>query len=316
MSIKGLKLNPTMIALLLAIVLFIVGGIIRPGFANYGLAMNILLLASFLGIVAAGLTLIIIAGGEGIDLSVGSIVTLGAILIYNISNGQNDKLFLALVVALVVGALIGAVNGLGITFLRVPPLVMTLGMAGVVEGLILVVTQGQVNGGAAPIMSVLTGPIVFGIPAVVLVWILLGIIMWVILERTRYGKHLFAIGVNRTAAKLSGVRVPTTLILTYALSGLLASFGGFVLLSYTQKVFLTLGETYTLPSVAAVVVGGTLLSGGQGSYQGTMAGALVLTILTSLLTTMQLPDSARQITYGVVLLLLLSIYGRQSKLRG
>jgi ribose transport system permease protein len=313
---KRLKLSPVVIALLLAIGLFVLGGLVHPGFANYSLAINILRLAAFLGVVAAGQTLVIIGGGEGIDLSVGSVITLGAILVYQIANGSDQMVLPALLVALAVGAGIGAINGLGITLLRIPPLVMTLGMAGVVQGLILVVTQGKLTGATAPIMvTLITSPLAFEIPGVLLVWLLLGFVMWVLLERTVYGKQLFAIGVNRTTAKLSGVRVPAVLVLTYALSGLLAALGGFVLLGYTQRVFLNLGADYTLPSVAAVVVGGTILAGGQGSYFGTMAGALVLTLLSSLLTTLLLPESVRQIVFGATLLLLLSAYGRQQRLR-
>jgi ribose transport system permease protein len=111
--------------------------------------------------------------------------------------------------------------------------------------------------------------------------------------------------VNRTTAKLSGVRVPAVLGVTYALSGILAALGGFVLLGYTQRVFLNLGSNYTLTSVVAVVVGGTILAGGQGSYFGTMAGSLVLTILTSLITTLLLPESIRETVFGAMLLLLL-----------
>lgn len=313
---KRLKLSPVVIALLLAIGLFVLGGLVHPGFANYSLAINILRLAAFLGVVAAGQTLVIIGGGEGIDLSVGSVITLGAILVYQIANGSDQMVLPALLVALAVGAGIGAINGLGITLLRIPPLVMTLGMAGVVQGLILVVTQGKLTGATAPIMvTLITSPLAFEIPGVLLVWLLLGFVMWVLLERTVYGKQLFAIGVNRITAKLSGVRVPAVLVLTYALSGLLAALGGFVLLGYTQRVFLNLGADYTLPSVAAVVVGGTILAGGQGSYFGTMAGALVLTLLSSLLTTLLLPESVRQIVFGATLLLLLSAYGRQQRLR-
>ncbi len=312
----NLKFSPTVIALLLAVALFVLGGVLRPGFANYSLAVNILRLAAFLGIIAAGQTLVIISGGEGIDLSVGAIVTLGAILIYRIANGQDALIIPALAVTLAIGAAIGAINGLGITLLRIPPLVMTLGMTGVVEGLILVFTQGRLEGSAAPlVVALVSNPLIFGIPGVVLVWLLLGVGVWFILERTTYGKQLFAIGVNRTTAKLSGVRVNTVLVVTYMLSGMLAALGGFVLLGYVQRVFLNLGATYTLPSVAAVVIGGTLLAGGEGGYAGTMAGALVLTLLTSLLTTLQLPESARQIIYGLTLLLLLSAYGRQRRLR-
>ncbi len=313
---KRLKLSPVVIALLLAIGLFVLGGLVHPGFANYSPAISILRLAAFLGVVAAGQTLVIIGGGEGIDLSVGSVITLGAILVYQIANGSDQMVLPALLVALAVGAGIGTINGLGITLLLIPPLVMTLGMAGVVQGLILVVTQGKLTGATAPIMvTLITSPLAFEIPGVLLVWLLLGFVMWVLLERTVYGKQLFAIGVNRTTARLSGVRVPAVLVLTYALSGLLAALGGFVLLGYTQRVFLNLGADYTLPSVAAVVVGGTILAGGQGSYFGTMAGALVLTLLSSLLTTLLLPESVRQIVFGATLLLLLSAYGRQQRLR-
>jgi ribose transport system permease protein len=193
---------------------------------------------------------------------------------------------------------------------------MTLGMTGVVQGLILVITGGRVEGGAAPALTALvTNPLILGIPGVIFLWLLLGALMWALLRRTAYGRRLFAVGTNRVTAKLSGVRVPSVLVLTYALSGMLAALGGVVLLGYTEQVFLNLGDPYTLPSVAAVVVGGTLLAGGVGSYFGTMAGALVLTLLTSLLTALDLPESMRLIVYGVTLLLLLSLYGRQKALR-
>ncbi len=313
---KRLRSNPIAIALILAVILFVIGGIVQPDFASYGQAMNILRLAAFLGIVAAGQTLVIISGGEGIDLSVGAVITLGAILVFRIGEGQNDQALLALAIALGVGFLIGAVNGLGITLLGIPPLVMTLGMTGVVQGLILVITGGRVEGGAAPwLTGLVSGSLVFGIPGVVLLWLILGVAMWLLLWRTAYGRRLFAVGTNRVTAQLSGVRVRRVVVLTYALSGLLAALGGAILLGYTQQVFLNLGNPYTLPSVAAVVVGGTLLAGGVGSYSGTMAGALVLTILTSLLTALDLPESVRLMVYGVTLLLLLSLYGRQKALR-
>lgn len=316
MAVKRISLSPPLIALLLAVGLFALGGVLRPGFASYDLAVNILRLAAFLGIIAAGQTLVIIAGGEGIDLSVGAVVTLGAILVFRITDGQDALVPLALAAALGAGALIGAVNGLGVTLLRIPPLVMTLGMTGVVQGLILAVTQGQLQGGAAPLISrAISDPLLFNLPGVVFFWLLLGAALWLVLERTRYGKRLFAIGVNRTTARLSGVRVPVVVVTTYALSGLLAALGGVALLGFTRNVFLNLGNPYTLPSVAAVVVGGTLLSGGVGSYWGTMAGALVLTLIGSLLTTLQMPEYARQIVYGLTLLALLSVYGRQRGLR-
>ena len=142
-----------------------------------------------------------------------------------------------------------------------------------------------------------------------------GILMWVVLERTVYGKNLFAIGVNRVTAKLSGVNVTGMVLATYALAGALAGFGGFLVVGNTGVVMIQLGQPFLFPSIAAVAVGGTLLSGGKGSYWGTMAGAIVLTLLTSLLTTMQMPDSVRRMVLGATLLVLISIYGRQRALR-
>ncbi|MCA9885579.1 MAG: ABC transporter permease, partial [Anaerolineae bacterium] len=158
-------------------------------------------------------------------------------------------------------------------------------------------------------------PLIGPIPGVIFLWIGLGIAMWLLLERTPYGKMLFAVGINRTTAMLSGVRVPLVVVLTYAMSGMLAAFGGFVLLGFTDIVFLNLGGRYLFPSIAAVVVGGTLLSGGKGSYWGTMSGALVLQLINSLLQAQGLPEATQSIILGVVLLVLISIYGRQRAFR-
>jgi ribose transport system permease protein len=315
-SLKRIKLNPIAVALLLSAGLFAIGGLLQPGFASADLAINIVRLAAFLAIIAAGQTLVIISGGEGIDLSVGAVVTLGAILVFRVANGSNALLLPALALALLVGALIGAINGAGVALLGVPPLVMTLGMTGVVTGLILAITQGQLIGATAPALAALvSGEVLLGVPGVVVLVLALGGLMWLLLERTAYGKQVFAIGSNRTTARLSGVNVTGIVIATYALSGLLAALGGALLLGSIPNVFLNLGARYTLPSIAAVVVGGTLIAGGVGSYWGTMTGALVLTILTSLLTALNLPESTRQIVYGLTLLALLAMYGRGRGLR-
>lgn len=309
-------LTPPVLALLLAIVLFLFGEIVSPGFVNVNQGINIVRLAAFLGIIAAGQTLVIISGGEGIDLSAGAVVTLGAILTFRITDGENSRILLGLAAALGVGAAIGFVNGIGITVLRMPPLVMTLGMAGVVTGLILEYTRGELIGGTPQLMSDLFSRSLVGkFPGVVFLWVLLGLLIWLVLERTVYGKYLFAIGVNRTTARLSGVPVSAIVILTYTLSGLLSAFGGFVLLGFTRTVFLNLGQPYLFPSIAAVVVGGTVLAGGKGSYWGTMAGALVLRVIDSLLRAAKIEEAYQLIILGLTLVALLSIYGRERNLR-
>ena len=223
-----------------------------------------------------------------------------------------------MLIALAVGGFIGFLNGVGITFLKVSPFVMTLGMSGVVTGAIIVITHGNVTGKVAPIMTrMIARPLSpsLQIPNAIILWILFGVLMWVLLERSAFGRNLFAMGANRITARLSGVDVTKTNLLTYALAGALTGFGGFLLVGNTGVVHLQLGQPFLFPSIAAVAVGGTLLSGGKGSYWGTMAGAIVLTLITSLLTTMQMEDSVRRMVLGGILLILISIYGRQRALR-
>lgn len=320
---KRISISPPIAALILAVVLFLLSGLLPNGFGSdmdvaRAQATNIARLAVFLGVIAAGQTLVIISGSEGIDLSAASVVTLTAILTYIVVNGVDARVLPALLIALAVGALVGLVNGVGITFLKISPFVMTLGMAGVVSGAIIVITHGNVVGKIAPIMTrLIARPLspALQIPNAIIIWLLFGILMWLVLERTTYGRNLFAIGVNRITAKLSGVNVTATNLLTYSLAGALAGFGGFLLVGNTGVVHLQLGQPFLFPSIAAVAVGGTLLSGGKGSYWGTMAGAIVLTLLTSLLTTMQMPESVRRMVLGGTLLILISIYGRQRALR-
>lgn len=309
-------LPPSLVAALLAVILFLIGGLLAPGFSNSDQAVNIVRLAAFLGIIAAGQTLVIISGGEGIDLSSGALVTLGAILTYRISDGSDSMIIPALLLVLAVGAAIGLLNGMGIALLKMPPLVITLGMAGVVTGIIYFYTRGELIGKTPPAMGKLLSQALVGpIPGVIFLWLLLGLGMWTLLERTSFGKQLFAVGTNRVAARLSGVRVTQIVILTYVISGALATFGGFVLLGFTQTVFLNLGQPYLFPSIAAVVVGGTVLAGGKGSYWGTMAGALVLQVVDSLLLALRVEEAYQLVILGAILLALLTLYGRQRSVR-
>jgi len=318
---KKLNISPPVAAVLLAIVLFVFSGFLPNSFgadmnAAAGQAVNIVRLSVFLGIIAAGQTLVIISGREGIDLSAGSVVTLSAIITWTIVQGKDGRVIPALIAVLLVGAVIGFINGAGIIFLKISPFVMTLGMAGVITGIVIIANHGNAQGMLAPIMTrVIARPLIFGIPGAIIIYVFFAGLMWLILERSSFGKNLFAIGVNRITTRLSGVNVTGMVLMTYALAGALAAFGGFMVVGNTGVVFLNLGAPFLFPSIAAVAVGGTLLSGGKGSYLGTMAGALVLILITSLLTTMQMKDAFRQMVMGATLLLLISIYGRQRGFR-
>ncbi len=317
---KKFKISPPITALLIALLLFLLSGFLPAGYSTVQGAirqgLNILRLASFIAIIGAGQTLVIISGGEGIDLSAAPIVTVGALLTYMLINGQNSLILPVLLIVILTGALVGLLNGLGITYLKISPFVMTLGMAGVVQGALILWTKGYYDGRVPPLMTQIAARnIIWGIPGMIFVWIIIGILMTILLERTRYGKQLFAIGVNRTTAHLSGVRVKRMVITTYVIAGAMACFAGFLLVGYTQNAGPNLGNQYLFPSIIAVAIGGTQMSGGKGSYFGTIAGAIVIQLISSLLTTMQLPQALQQIIYGSLLVIILVIYGREKSLR-
>jgi len=194
---------------------------------------------------------------------------------------------------------------------------MTLGMLGVVQGGLVLLTRGVPSGRAAPMLSrIVSEPLLFGLPGILFIWLVVGVAVTLVLRRTTFGLNLYAIGSNETAAALAGVPVRRTRALLFALSGLFSGITGILLLGYTEYVFVGAGDQYMLPSIIAVVIGGTSLAGGSGGYVGTMAGAIVLVLLQSILTTLSIPPFGRQIVFGTTLLALMLLYGRQRRLRG
>jgi ribose transport system permease protein len=305
--------NPVVAIAIGIVVMLIAGEMLRPGFASPGQIAAQLKVAAILAIVAAGQGLVILSGREGIDLSVGSVMSLCALATGNVMAGQDAWTLPALATALAVGLAVGLFNGLGVALMRIPPLVMTLGTAGVITGLLVVLTQGQTSGAASQaLQGFIQRPFLLGLPGIIWVWGLLIIALHLMLTATRFGVNLYAVGSNDFAAALSGVKVRLTRILAYGLSGMLAGFGGFCLLGYTGTVFVGAGEQYILPSVIAVVIGGTSLAGGKGSYNGTALGAIFLTVLTAFLTTMNMEAAARQALFGLVLIAFMIVYGREA----
>jgi len=309
--------NPLAIAILAIILLLVAGELLSPGFASQRQIITLLKVAALLGVVSAGQNLVVLGGREGIDLSVGGIISFTAFLAGNLMQQQDALLLQGVVLVLAAGFTIGLVTGLGVTLLRIPPLVMTLGMLGVVQGGLVLLTRGVPSGRSAPLLSrMVNEPLVLGLPGILFIWILIGAGLTLVLRRTTFGFNVYAIGTNEAAAALAGVPVRRTRALLYALSGFFAAVTGILLLGYTEYVFVGAGDQYMLPSVIAVVIGGTSLAGGTGGYVGTMAGAIVLILLQSILTTLNIPPFGRQIVFGVTLLGLMLFYGRQRRLRG
>lgn len=315
-ALHALIRQPLAVALLLILVLLLLGQQLSPGFASPQQILRLLIVAALLGIVAAGQNLVILGGREGIDLSVGGIVSLSAIVAGNLMNGADGGIPLAILGCLATGALFGLVNGLGVTFARIPPLVMTLGMLGVLQGLLVVVRNGIPSGRAAPALShFVTQPVLFGLPGIIWLWIAIGLFMAFLLSRTVFGHRVYAIGSNEQAAWMAGVPVRRTRILLFVLSGLFAAIAGICLLGYSGSSFANVGEQYMLPSIIAVVFGGTSLAGGKGGYTGTMAGTVMLVVLQSILTTLNIEESGRQMVFGAALLVLMLFYGRGRAMR-
>jgi len=309
--------QPLVVALVLIVALLLLGETLSPGFASGEQILRLLIVASLMGIVAAGQNLVIIGGREGIDLSVGGVVSLSAIVAGNVMAGDNGGILPAVAACIATGALFGFFNGFGVTFLRIPPLVMTLGMLGVLQGLLVVIRQGIPSGRAAPALSdFVTQPFLFGLPGIIWLWAAIGVFMAFLLRRTVFGYRIFAIGSNEHAAYMAGVPVRIMRISLFVLSGVFASIAGICLLGYSGSSFANVGEQYMLPSIIAVVFGGTPLSGGKGGYTGTMAGAVLLVILQSILTTINIDDSGRQMVFGATLLVLMLFYGRGRSMRG
>ncbi|MFE0014161.1 ABC transporter permease [Mesorhizobium sp. NPDC059054] len=309
--------KPLVVALILIVLLLAVGEWLSPGFASPGQVLRLLIVAALLGIVAAGQNLVILGGREGIDLSVGGIVSLAAILAGNVMNGADGGILPAILVCIVVGGLFGLINGVGVTLLRIPPLVMTLGMLGVLQGLLVVIRNGIPSGRAAPGLSdFVVKPFLLGLPGIIWLWLLIGLAMAFLLRRTVFGYRVYAIGSNEQAAFMAGVPVKTIRVALFMLSGVFAAIAGMCLLGYSGSSFANVGEQYMLPSIIAVVLGGTPLSGGKGGYTGTMAGAVLLVLLQSILTTVHIDEAGRQMVFGATLVALMLFYGRAKAMRG
>lgn len=316
-QLVGFVRQPLVIALVLIVVLLLLGEMLSPGFASGQQILRLLIVAAMMGIVAAGQNLVILGGREGIDLSVGGVVSLSAIIAGNLMAGSDAGIAPAVVACIATGALFGLFNGFGVTFLRIPPLVMTLGMLGVLQGLLVVIRQGIPSGRAAPGLSdFVTQPFLFGLPGIIWLWAAIGVFMAFLLRRTVFGYRIFAIGSNEHAAYMAGVPVRVMRISLFVLSGVFAAITGICLLGYSGSSFANVGEQYMLPSIIAVVFGGTPLSGGKGGYTGTMAGAVLLVILQSILTTINIDDAGRQMVFGATLLVLMLFYGRGRSMRG
>jgi ribose transport system permease protein len=275
----------------------------------------ILEVASFVGFVAAGQTFVILVGG--IDLSVPWVLNAAGIVFAVFSLGHSGRAVPAVLLALGLGFAIGAVNGFCVAYLAVPAVVMTLAMNGIMEGLTLGLTKGltcvRCNSYAPRVLQDVVHKDLLGIPADLILWFGVAALASVVLAFTTYGRKVYATGNNPTAAYLAGVNVRVVTMSLYGLSGMFAALAGIVLVSYSGQPTLGMGDPYLFQSIAAAVIGGISILGGRGNYLGTVAGAISLVALISLLQAENMPDYGRSIVYGVAILVVLVLFGRDER---
>jgi ribose transport system permease protein len=261
---------------------------------------SLIVLGAFLAVLALGQGAVILSGG--LDLSVPWTIGFCGILAAGLIQGSNAATFWAVPVSLGVGALIGLVNGVGVASLGLPPIVMTLATNGVLQGAALLYSNGTPAGFASPALRwLMTGSVARVTPLVGLmaIFILFGVTL---LGRTMFGRWVYAVGNSPRASFLSGVGVKSTTIGVYVLSGFCAGLVGVLLTGFSGQASLGMGDDFLLPSIAVVIVGGTLITGGRGSYIGMLGGVLLLTALQTLLAGTTLPHAVRDIIYGAVVL--------------
>jgi ribose transport system permease protein len=271
-----------------------------------GYLLQQLQIGAFLGVVAAGQMVVILIAQ--IDLSVPWTLTAGAMMATAVGGAW------AIPVGLAVGLAVGLINGLGVAYLRIPSMIFTLGMNAVMRGLMVAQTGGFApDTQATDLMRTLADKHVFGIPNALFVWLAVSAVVAVMLQRTRLGRAIYALGNKEAAAYLAGVNTKGVTVICFALCGVTSALAGVLLAGYSEKAYQGMGDPYLLPAIAAVVIGGTNILGGRGRYLGTLVGVILIVLLNSVLSIMEMPEAGRQVIYGGVIILMLLVYGRSEQ---
>lgn len=290
------------------ILLYIVSGLVSPAMYQTSQVMNILQVAAFLGVIALGQTMVILVGG--IDLSQAGTITLVNIVATSLMLGQSENIAIALIACLALALVIGLLNGLLVIIVGITPLVATLGMNSILFGAALVYTGGAPRGDVAPAFEVLGTGDVFGLPAPALIWLVVAVALFALTRMSVFGRWLYATGANPNAAALMGVPVERVTVGAYVFSSVLAAFGGMLLTAYVGSPSLGIGNQFLLTSVAAVVVGGTALTGGVGGILATVGGAIFITELTSFTNIVRVTSGTQFVIQGGIIILSVLVYRR------
>ena len=299
---------PIVPLIVLFILLVVVLELLRPGIVNERWIANTVKFAIPLAILAGCQTMTMLTGG--IDLSVGTVATMSAFIVATQAPIHDPAI--AVLIALVPGVLIGLANGIGVGIFRVHPLIMTLGMSLIGTGALQVYQRTVIaTGSEVPeFLAWLGTGRTMGVPNALVLFLPLAALILYTLRSTGFGRLLYAIGDNERATRIAGVLYWQVILALYVVSGVLAGIAGLLYVGLIKAPSLSLAEPLLLPSVAAAVIGGTSIFGGRGGYSGTIVGALILTVLTTLLTILQMPEGWRGVLFGLIILVVTAVYTR------
>jgi ribose transport system permease protein len=277
------------------------------------LLLSNIYLASFVAVAALGQMLVVSTGRGAIDLSIPFTITLCVYVATIVQNGLDENLPGSIAVTILVGALVGAINGFAVVVLRVPAMVATLAVGFIAQSVVQIIASTSGNNGPSPAITAASRGNVLGIPIFVILAVAIAVVMGLLIFRTGFGFRLVGTGQNDESALLAGLRPGATRWIAFILSGGLAATAAIMLGGYSGGASLGIGASFLISTIAAVVLGGTLMSGGSPSVAGTLAGALLLTLLVTLTNTLQIPSGTRSLIEGLVILTALGIGARKRR---
>ena len=308
------KVSPALMAALISVLLYTFTVIMRPASLSVGALSTLFIMAILLSIASAGQTLVLIGGG--LDFTVGAVMSSAALLTTTIMHSQDGRVLPALGAVLFLGAAVGLLNGICTVKIGLPALVVTMAISNVLTQVTFAFLGGNQGRFAGPafIQSIIHR--FFGvIPAISLYALGFFPLVFYILYRSRFGKQLYLVGNNPTAARLVGINVNRVKVLSYVLSGMFSGFAGMLGAGLMQTARNQMFDVYAYHSLIAVIVGGTSFAGGVGTFTGSMSGSLLMVVLNNMLTALQLSQPIRNITLGAVMVLLLIMYNRRKSVR-
>lgn len=307
--------NVVLMAFIMAAGVFCVNITLNPASLNKNAIGSILALTSLLAISGAGQTMVVLTG-SGIDLSAGSIMSLTAITSVFLMNGKDQNIVLCIVLSLVLGAFFGFCNGIGVTKIKLPSMIITYAMSNVITRIQYIITEGKPTGSAAPSLSKALSHRMFGVfPMITFYCIILSVLLFLLLRHTKFGRRLYLVGDSASVAHYTGIANKRVVVLTYTLSGILYGLAGLIGAGYFTYVSCAMLDVYTMQGIVAVVIGGTVLTGGKGGYFGTIVGALFMVVLNNCLAVLNVKNSVQNVIMGLVIIGVLTLYNRDKGVR-